>query len=269
MHTFNQIFELIVSHNSYDDKHFNLHTFGDSSFSQDKIVFIIRGLPGSGKTGLTDEIGDRFSRHVMYDAFDVNKFYTDSYGHFQFDIRNAELYSNAILGQYVARLNAFKDDIKSHVVIYDNVLPTLRRLVQVIQAGLDCKYIVKVITLKNIWRYDDGQYANPHRVPTETIRSMARHFYVPPVDWSFEKAVEQINKPLVLIDDSDPSDPKKNGHILTSVLLPHEDDFNDVISGNYRGGQKQKAYIVRYNDGLVCMEYEDDLNADRVRITAQ
>ena len=256
-----EIANIIFNNNDYEDDQFmmvsRLPNRGRANH-EEKMAIILTGLPGSGKSAVGEQICNLAESRVKTAVFDPNRHHIDAWGRYNFQPKNAELYSNTAFGQFTSYMNAFARDRAPHIAIYEAVCPTARRLAAVASAASDAGWTYKIIRFKDIYQDEDGVPANPHNVPPHVIASMRSNFYEMPPNFDLEALSARLNRPLRITDPENTNDPQCAGHIITSVLIPPEKDMLTVIAGG-AATQLEKAYIIHYDDGLVSMEYAKDL----------
>lgn len=128
------------------------------------IVYIMRGIPGSGKTTYAKELAGTSGKIHSTDNYFVEN------GHYVFDQRK--------LGEYHQKnLEAFKESLKAGapIVVCDNTNIKVCHMQPYIEAAEVYGYRIEVITMPHL----DPQVAarrNVHNVPLPAITRMAQIF---------------------------------------------------------------------------------------------
>ena len=120
---------------------------------------LIRGLPGSGKTSLADELIDAYTRGIEADSY----FY-DHYGNYVFD--ETKLRAAHEWCQHQTR-EMLKD---GYNVLVSNTFTTLREMKEYYLMAKELGATLNVITCQ-------GQFGNLHNVPQETLDKMEKRFF--------------------------------------------------------------------------------------------
>ena len=124
-----------------------------------KTLTLIRGLPGSGKTSLADELIEAYTRGIEADSF----FY-DDYGNYVFD--ETKLRAAHEWCQHQTR-EMLKD---GYNVLVSNTFTTLREMKEYYLMAKELGVTLNVITCQ-------GQFGNLHDVPEETMEKMRKRFF--------------------------------------------------------------------------------------------
>jgi hypothetical protein len=147
-----------------------------------KIIILVRGIPGSGKTAHAQELVKEYGESVLLEPSQVKVLSADDYFNVQlgphtfeyrFDWTKLPIAHNQC---FVGYLKALKDD-NIKVIIVDNRFIWLWEMQPYIQAGM-CEgdlYIheVRVTTIEELKRCVLGSV---HNVPPDVIASMAMGF---------------------------------------------------------------------------------------------
>ena len=135
-----------------------------------KVMFLMRGLPGSGKSTIVQQLRAKYSRAVVCSADD---YFLGEDGKYHFD---AEKLPEAH-GQCQARAKQSCQNGR-HVVIIDNT--NIRRWEMGHYVGLAKKhgYVVIVVHPKTPWRFDPEMLAtrNKHGVPVDVLKRKLQMF---------------------------------------------------------------------------------------------
>lgn len=135
-------------------------------------VYILRGLPGSGKSTLTAKI---FWDHYNTEGQFVKTFSTDDYW-----IRPDGYYDwrgDRVKEAHQWNLNRFIDFVDTHnpaIAIVDNTNTTLKELLPYVDYGVAMGAEIKIVEPETWWKFDVEECAkrNTHRVPQDSIQRM-------------------------------------------------------------------------------------------------
>lgn len=139
-----------------------------------KVMIIMRGAPGCGKSHLAKEIvaattQDEFHNHI----FSSDDFFYDQRGNYRFD---------------VARLGEVHESNKKRVdnyarsgwspIIVDNTNIKVWEMATYFEIAVRCAYVVHIVEPNNPWSRSAGQLAmrNSHSVPRESIERMLTNY---------------------------------------------------------------------------------------------
>lgn len=126
-------------------------------------LIIIRGLPGSGKTSMANDIKDEivFSGGLAssVEHIEADMFMTDARGHYEYDRNRLRECHDACYGVAKSSLAEGK------TVIVANTFVTMQEIMPYIKLGLKFKAHVHIITAQ-------GEYRSVHNVPEEVIARM-------------------------------------------------------------------------------------------------
>jgi len=124
-------------------------------------LFIIRGLPGSGKTTMANRIGESIMGNWTH--YEADMYFEDSEGNYKFNrkqLREAHEWC----------YNKTDRDLEhNYTVIVSNTFTTIKELRPYFQLSLKYCITPTVITLHNNW-------GSIHNVPEETLLEMRKRF---------------------------------------------------------------------------------------------
>lgn len=143
------------------------------------IMFIMRGLPGSGKSTLVTQLKSMYKRAVVCSADDY--FMRD--GKYQFDLKKRPdahkfCQSNA---EDACRRNC-------HVIIIDNTNVRYWEMSVYLKLAKTYGYIIVTVQPKTPWRFDPVELAsrNTHGVPEDILREKIASFQEDsPIFWAW------------------------------------------------------------------------------------
>lgn len=129
------------------------------SFFMDKTLYIIRGIPGSGKSTYAKLLATEHG--ICY--WEADMFFTNDKGEYKFDINHI---SDAHKWCYKHVVN---DVLDGKSVIVSNTFTRYKELRDYVELGILNNYKVKIIECT-------GRYQNVHGVPAEKIQEMTDRF---------------------------------------------------------------------------------------------
>lgn len=136
-----------------------------------KVLFIMRGLPGSGKSTVVKAITDTFRSNAVCSADDY--FFRD--GEYRFD---AALLSKA----HEACQNRAKDSCNGGVaaVVVDNTNVRRWEMKFYLQLAGQRDYVVVPVQPKTAWRWNPAELAarNKHGVDVDTLKRKVNGFFI-------------------------------------------------------------------------------------------
>ena len=134
----------------------------------DRILYIMRGCPGSGKTTLARELRGETGR-----VFSTDDFFVQSDGEYVFDPNKIAEYHKRNQGK--AR-KAISEGVSP--VVIDNTNTTAWEMRPYVETGLRHGYKIQFVEPDTSWRYDPDQLflKNSHGVPLESIKRMLKRF---------------------------------------------------------------------------------------------
>lgn len=131
-----------------------------------KTLYLVRGLPGSGKSSFVKNLRDSFSSYKTSDHFEADQYFYDSMGVYNFDIN--------LIGKAHAKckLNTIKSlcDQIEHVFV-SNTFTTEKELAPYYDMAEDYGYRVITLIVEN--RHGSKSV---HNVPLSTIEAMQQRF---------------------------------------------------------------------------------------------
>ena len=134
-----------------------------------KTLYIIRGLPGSGKSTYAENLGVPYFEADMYFMRDGEYVFNTS------RVRQAHEWC----------FNCVCAHIESDVdVAVSNTFTTVKEMKQYVEVARAHKYVVKIIEVKT-------SYSSVHNVPVDTLAKMAARWQEVPIDMYDEKVVIQ------------------------------------------------------------------------------
>lgn len=129
------------------------------------MLYIIRGLPGSGKTTLATELAERaFKEGTRMMVVEADQFFSSSNGHrevYSFDARFLGAAHDECYGRAMRYLRA------GYSVAVANTFSTNREISRYINGIQRCGLDTKVSVIKCV-----GQYNSIHNVPKRAIEKM-------------------------------------------------------------------------------------------------
>ena len=134
----------------------------------DRILYIMRGCPGSGKTTLARELRGETGR-----VFSTDDFFVQSDGEYVFDPKKVAVYHKR--NHDMAR-EAISEGVSP--VVIDNTNTTAWEMRPYVETGLRHGYKIQFVEPDTSWRYDPDQLSlkNSHGVPLESIKRMLKRF---------------------------------------------------------------------------------------------
>lgn len=147
-----------------------------------KIVILVRGIPGSGKTTHVQEILKEYKKSALLDPDQVKVLSADDYFYVQlgpntreyrFDWTKLPIAHNLCFVEY---LKALKDD-NIEIVIVDNHFVHLWEMQPYLQVGLyEVDMFIHEMQVTTIEELKRCVLGNIHGVPSDVIASMAMEF---------------------------------------------------------------------------------------------
>ena len=134
-----------------------------------KEVFILRGIPGSGKSTIAERLGLGYSPNDVVVHSTDNYFY-DEKGNYNFDPKK--------LGYFHAlNLMAFTKSCNTgvEVVVLDNTNTKHREYKKYVKVAEEMGYRIHILTIGD-FDIDKADERNTHGVPREAIEKMAERF---------------------------------------------------------------------------------------------
>jgi len=136
-----------------------------SFFSKQKKLIILRGLPGSGKTELANDL---LKKNKNGQIFSVNDFFIND-GKFKYDTSKAK---EAHLWNQSRAENAMKEGCSLIIINNPNVRKWEAR--PYVESGIKYGYIIEFIETNSVWKNDVYELSkrDVHNVPIEVIKKM-------------------------------------------------------------------------------------------------
>ena len=135
---------------------------------QERVLYILRGCPGSGKSTLSRELKGETGR-----VFSTDDFFIRSDGEYAFDPKK-------VAGFHKRNQERARDAISEghSPVVIDNTNTTAWEMRPYVEMGLRHGYRVEFREPSTPWRYEAAQLSerNTHRVGIDTIRRMLKRF---------------------------------------------------------------------------------------------
>ena len=130
----------------------------------DPTVYIMRGIPGSGKSTIAQEVSDKlYSSKYICSADNYWKLLNDTY---QFDLKKVPQNHYWCLRQFVEHVGHYE----TNTIFLDNTNTTLDEFSHYVKIALAFSYKVKIITV--CANPEMGIQRNIHKVPADTIYRM-------------------------------------------------------------------------------------------------
>ena len=127
-------------------------------------VFIMRGLPGSGKSTLIRDVADRMYR--SYQVCSADHYWIQKDGSYKFDSNRLYRAHNQCLARFIDELS----QCSTHSIFLDNTNTTTKEFSHYVKIADAYDYKVVLVTL-NI-SVETALARNIHNVPEKTIQNM-------------------------------------------------------------------------------------------------
>ena len=132
-----------------------------------KTLYIMRGLPGSGKSTRAKQL--RLQNASICDLYSTDDYWERPDGTYDFNIdliKDAHIWNQQ-------RTHKGMQACVDHIII-DNVNTTLREMMPYIKLGVHYGYAISLVESNATWKFDveECYYRNTHGVPYSTILRM-------------------------------------------------------------------------------------------------
>jgi tRNA uridine 5-carbamoylmethylation protein Kti12 len=129
----------------------------------EKLLIIMRGVPGSGKSSLSEKIKQKFGNDNVA-IFSTDQYFLDKFGKYNFDPSKLK---DAHAWNFGRSVDAFRKNFP--VVVIDNTNIQKWQYQKYVDAAQSFGYSIKTLTA-------DGNFKNVHGVPDHAIERMKKSF---------------------------------------------------------------------------------------------
>lgn len=145
--------------------------------TQIKLLYMMRGLPGSGKSSLTNQLIKHFlNRQYHVYVFSTDDFWYTGYGHYQFQPHKLTEAHNWNLQRFQTQIA--KPHTQNTTFIVDNCNARFLHMKPYVQLAREYHFYTLFAEPQTPWKFNPHNLArfNTHHVPLHTIQHMLEQY---------------------------------------------------------------------------------------------